>query len=167
MKLLELFDKTAPYEWTTFAGQFPAAKFQVEDKEYTVMFVPYSGSFGMGYAQSELQNQFDDIWMGAMQMSSEGGEYQDEDMLTSTGNEFLVMSTSIAIFGEFMAKHQPEVFVVAALMEEERDVVYRKIMGRIAKRIARQGYVPVEEETMSDTPFGAVHAFYLLREDLV
>ncbi len=164
MKLLELFDKTVPYEWTEFHG-FPAAAFQIEDRDYTVMFVPYAGSFGMGYAQSELLEQYEEVWMGAMQMSSESG-HRDEDMLTGTGSEFLVMSTSITIFGDFLAKYHPEVFVVAALVEEERDVVYAKIMKRIAARIARQGYVPVEEETMSDTPFGPVHAFYLLRQDL-
>lgn len=165
MKLLELFDKTVPYQWTENHGM-PQAIFTIDDKEYTVWFVPYSASFGGGYAQSELLNQHDDVWMGAMQMSSEGGDYQDENYLTKTGNEFLVLSTCIAIFGEFLSNRNPEVFVVAALISEERDVVYTKIMKHIAKRIARKGYVPVEEETMPETPFGAVHAFYLLRQDL-
>ena len=167
VKLVELFDKTVPYEWTTFMGQFPAGEFQIGDKVYTVMFVPYSGSFGgAGYAQAGILDQYNDVWMGAMQMSSEGGEYRDEDMLTKTGNEFKVITTSLAIFQDFLSREQPEVFVVAAMMSEERDVVYKKIMKHIAKRIARSGYTFVEEETMPDTPFGAVHAFYLLRQDL-
>ena len=164
MRLLELFDKTVPYEWTSQMGM-PQAVFNIDDREYTVWFVPYEGSFG-AYSDAEVVHQHDDVWMGAMQMSSEGGEYQDENYLTQTGNEFLVFSTVLTIFGEFLQKHQPEVFAVASLMEERRHEVYSKIQGRMVKRIQRLGYEPIEEETLPQTPFGPVHVFYLLRQDL-
>ena len=47
-----------------------------------------------------------------------------------------------------------------------KPAVYAKMMKRVAGRIQRLGYALADEETMQQTPFGAMHAFYLLRQDL-
>jgi hypothetical protein len=86
--------------------------------------------------------------------------------LLGTGNASLVFTTALHIFEEYIGRYKPEVFAVAALVAEKRPALYARIMKRFAKEIAKTGYTLVDEETMQNTPFGAMHAFYLLRQDL-
>jgi hypothetical protein len=79
----------------------------------------------------------------------------------------MVFSTALKIFEEYLNKERPEAFAVCALVEEGRPAVYAKMMKRVSKRMESSGYAFVDEETMQNTPFGAMHAFYLLRQDLI
>lgn len=163
MRLLELFDKALPYQWTNFHGM-PAATFEADGTPYLVAFMPYEANFGP-FASSEVPGQYETV-MGAMIANYEEGDLVSGNYLLGTGNEFVVFSTALHIFEEYLTKHQPEAFAVAALVEEGRPGVYAKMMKRVAKRIEATGYVFVDEETMPNTPFGPMHAFYLLRQDL-
>lgn len=163
MRLLELFDRTAPYEWTDMMG-VPAATFEVEGTGYLVAFMPWEANFGM-FSSSEYPEEHETT-MGAMIANYEEGDLMSGNYLLGTGNEFLVFSTALEIFEEYLGKYQPELFAVCALVAERRHLVYTKMMKKVAKRVEKVGYVFVDEETMQETPFGPMHAFYLLRQDL-
>jgi hypothetical protein len=161
--LLELFDKHADYEWTSLMG-VPAATFKVEDVPYLVAFMPYESNF-MDDSKSGLPRKYETI-MGAMIANYEQGDLVSGNYLIGTGNEFMVFATAIKIFEDFLQKEQPEVFAVAALIAEGRDVTYSKMAKRVAMRMKKSGYTLVEEETMNGTQFGPMHVFYVLRNDL-
>lgn len=163
MKLLELFDRSVPYEWTDFEG-FPAATFEVEEVPYLVVMWPYEGMFAQ-YAKSEIPQQYQTV-MGAMIANYKEGDLLSGNYLLGTGNASTVFTTAMNIFEEYIGKYQPEAFSVAALLAEKRHILYARILKRFAKEIAKTGYALVDEETMQNTPFGAMHAFYLLRQDL-
>jgi hypothetical protein len=163
MKLLELFDKSAPYKWKSFHGM-PAAIFDVEEIPYLVAFLPYNTNF-LPFSKSELPRKYDTV-MGALTANYKQGDLVSGNYLLGTGNEFLVFSTVLKIFEEYLHRDKPEAFAVAALVEEGRPAVYAKMMKRVSKRMEASGYVFAEEETMQNTPMGAMHAFYMLRQDL-
>jgi hypothetical protein len=163
MKLLELFDKQAPYEWTDFHGM-PAATFEVGNTKYLVAFMPWENNFGPS-SNSEIPEKFETV-MGALIANYEEGDLVSGNYLLGVGNASLVFTTALHIFEEYIGRYKPEVFAVAALVAEKRPAIYARIMKRFAKEIAKTGYTLVDEETMQDTPFGAMHAFYLLRQDL-
>ena len=161
--LLELFDKHAPYEWESMMG-VPAATFEVEDVPYLVAFMPFAANF-LGDSTSQLPRKYDTI-MGAMIANYTEGDLVSGNYLSGSGNEFMVFSTAIKIFEEFLQKEQPEAFAVAALIAEGRDQTYAKMAKRVAGRMKKSGYTLVEEETMNGTQFGPMHVFYVLRDDL-
>jgi hypothetical protein len=163
MRLLELFDKHAPYEWESMMGA-QAATFEVEDVPYLVAFMPFDANF-LGDSTSLLPRKYDTT-MGAMIANYTEGDLVSGNYLIGTGNEFLVFSTAIKIFEEFLQKEQPEAFAVAALVAEGRDQTYAKMARRLAKRMKKSGYTLVDEETMNGTQFGPMHVFYVLRDDL-
>jgi len=163
MKLLELFDKTADYEWHDFMG-VPAATFEVEDIPYAVIMMPYETNF-MPFSSSPIPQQFETV-MGALIANYQGGDLVSGNYLLGTGNEFLVFSTAIKIFEEFLGSEQPEAFAVAALIDEGRDVTYAKMAKRLAGRMTKVGYSLADEEQFSAPPFGDMHVFYVLRDDL-
>lgn len=163
MKLLELFDKTADYEWHDFMG-VPAATFEVEDVPYAVIMMPYETNF-MPYSSSKIPQQYETV-MGALIANYQGGDLVSGNYLIGTGNEFLVFSTAIKIFEEFLNQEKPEAFAVAALVAEGRDVTYAKMAKRLAGRMKRSGYTLVDEEEFEAPPFGAMRVFYILRDDL-
>lgn len=161
--LLELFDKYAPYEWTNMMGM-PAATFEVEDVPYLVAFLPFETNF-LNDSTSQLPRKYETI-MGAMIANYTEGDLESGNYLLGTGNEFMVFSTAIKIFEEFLQKEQPEAFAVAALVAEGRDQTYSKMAKRLAMRMKKSGYTLVDEETMTGTQFGEMHVFYVLRDDL-
>lgn len=161
--LLELFDKNVPYEWHDFMG-VPAATFEVEDVPYAVIMMPYEANF-LQFSTSEIPQKYETI-MGAMIANYEGGDLVSGNYLLGTGNEFLVFSTAIKIFEEFLTKEQPEAFAVAALVAEGRDVTYAKMAKRLAGRMKKVGYTLVDEEQFEAPPFGDMRVFYVLRDDL-
>ncbi len=161
--LLELFDKSAPYEWDDLFGT-PAATFEIEDVPYLVAFLPFEANF-LDDSTSPIPRKYDTI-MGALIANYEEGDLVSGNYLIGTGNEFLVFSTALKIFEDYLQNHQPEVFAIAALEAEGRPQTYAKIMKRIASRTAKAGYVLADEEDMAGTQFGAMHTFYMLRHDL-
>ena len=163
MKLLELFDKTVAYEWHDFMG-VPAATFEVEEVPYAVIMMPYESNF-LEFSKSEIPQQYETV-MGAMIANYQGGDLVSGNYLLGTGNEFIVFSTAIKIFEEFLQKEQPEAFAVAALVAEGRDVTYAKMAKRLAGRMKKSGYTLVDEEQFSAPPFGDMRVFYILRDDL-
>ncbi len=163
MRLLELFDKHAPYEWSSMMG-IQAATFKVEDVPYLVAFMPFAANF-LGDSTSLLPQKYETT-MGAMIANYTEGDLVSGNYLLGTGNEFLVFSTAIKIFEEFLQKEQPEAFAVAALVSEGRDKTYAKMAKRLARRMKKSGYTLVDEETMMGTQFGEMHVFYVLRDDL-
>jgi hypothetical protein len=161
--LLELFDKHAPYEWESMMG-VPAATFEVEGVPYIVVMMPYEANF-LEFSTSEIPQKYDTI-MGAMIANYKEGDLVTGNYLSGSGNEFLVFSTAIKIFEEYMQAEQPECFAVAALVSEGRDVTYAKMAKRLAMRMKKSGYSLVDEEQFSAPPFGDMRVFYVLRDDL-
>ncbi len=161
--LLELFDKHAPYEWESMMG-VTAATFEVEDVPYLVAFMPFEANF-LGDSKSLVSQKYETT-MGAMIANYTEGDLVSGNYLIGTGNEFMVFSTAIKIFEEFLTKEQPEAFAVAALTAEGRDKTYAKMAKRLAMRMKKSGYTLVDEETMMGTQFGEMHVFYVLRNDL-
>lgn len=161
--LLELFDKHAPYEWQSMMG-VPAATFEVEGVPYIVVMMPYQSNF-MEFSTSEIPQKYETV-MGAMIANYEEGDLVSGNYLLGTGNEFMVFSTAIKIFEEYLQSEQPECFAVASLVAEGRDVTYAKMAKRLATRMKKSGYTLVDEEEFSAPPFGDMRVFYVLRDDL-
>ena len=161
--LLELFDKHAPYEWESMMG-ITAATFEVEDVPYLVAFMPFDANF-IGDSKSPISQKYETV-MGAMIANYTEGDLVSGNYLIGTGNEFMVFSTAIKIFEDFLQKEQPEAFAVAALTAEGRDKTYAKMAKRLAMRMKKSGYTLVDEETMVAAQSGEMHVFYVLRDDL-
>ena len=136
MRLVELFNKVADWEWESLPGTMQnTAVFSVEEYTYKVTFDDnvYAGSDPdiMPYITMEDPLITDVIFSlkGARQQT---GKYPTD--ITGSGNEFIVFSTVKNIINEYMNKHSPDYLHFEA-QQPSRKKLYRRFVKNLSKRV--------------------------------
>jgi len=155
MTLLELFNRTAAWEWLSvhnnpFPGMFQyAAEFHIGDIRYVV---------GLG-RQIPIIPGFDTHMMGfAAEIDGQWEEYE-----IGSGNEFLVFSTIMDIIGDYLTKKKPQILLLGAKPHRER--IYTRLLSRRKNDLDNVGYVPYGRMEDDFPMYGRVVLLLLVRKD--
>jgi len=131
MTLLELFNRTAAWEWLSahnnpFPGMFQyAAEFHIGDIRYVA---------GLGQ-EIDVIPGFDTHMVGFA--ADIDGQWREDEV--GSGNEFLVFSTIMDIIEKYLTKKKPQILLVAG--DPHREEIYTRLLKRRKNDLDRVGYV--------------------------
>ena len=136
MRLVELFNKVADWEWESLPGTMHnTAVFMIEEYTYKVTF---DNNVIAGYDPDiEPYITMEDPIITDVIFSLKGakqqtGKYPTE--ITGSGNEFVVFATVKNIIDEYMVKHSPDYLHFEA-EEPSRKKLYRRFVKNLSKRV--------------------------------
>lgn len=154
MKLLELFNRTAEWKWLSNADNpFPGMF------EYAASFVVNDITYVVGIGPLPIIPGFDAYMMGFAARID--GNWEEDELGTSNG--LLVFSTIMEIIGEFLQKHNPDIFLFGA--KPHRENIYNRLLKKRAKDLENIDYVPYGRIESNFPMYGSVVLLPLVRSD--
>lgn len=146
MKLLELFNRTAPWEWADdnmFGHTDVEAHFEIDGVQYVAGFADMFGSHIFGF------------------VSNSGNGWQEND--TGGGNELMVFSTIMDIISNFVTQYHPDELAVGGVPSRER--IYTRMLKRKESEIQAAGYELTGPEQTTWPGYGNV-VMYTIRKEM-
>ena len=163
VRLAELFDRAAPWEWDGALAGAKIATFQINDIRYMVGFNEYKNLMDqLSGMLPELQHE--DVWLAGFAAEIDGEWRQD----TVGGNDATTVSTIILTFLQivraFLQEQNPPVLAIPAVKDRER--VYTQIAKRVATQAKDLGYTFGGTEEATFPQYGRSVVFYFVRNDM-
>lgn len=129
MKLFEIFDKSIEYSWETKSEDHWRAIFHVNDEEY---FIDCSYE-DVGWSS--------DFWELSFGPTSD--YFAGTKVIGTKGKEFLIFSTVLKAFEEFISQVHPERICISASKDNENRIgLYRKIANKVSNKLKSYGFYP-------------------------
>ncbi len=161
VKLVELFDRVAPWEWAGTQMGATMATFAVGGVDYLVGFNPYDTLEAMG-GFPKLQHE--DVWLAGFAANIDGDWRQDTVGGSDVRSVSIVIHTFLRILQAFLEDERPAVLAIPAVMDREK--IYAQIAKRVAKEGKKLGYEFTGKEEATFPQFGRSVVFYFVRSDL-
>ena len=162
VRLVELFDRSAPWEWAGSLAGADIAMFEVGGVNYMVGFNKYEDLLSISDQFPALQHE--DVWLAGFAAEIDGQWRQD----TIGGNDASTVSTIVLTFLQivqaFLKEKQPPVLAIPAIKDRER--IYAQIAKRVATHAKELGYVFSGKEDTTFPEHGSSVVFYFTRGDL-
>lgn len=162
VRLVELFDKSAPWEWEGSLAGADIAMFEVAGTKYMVGFNPYSDLLDMSDEFPALQHE--DVWLAGFAAEIDGQWRQDTIGGTDVNTVSTIILTFLQIVQAFLTEKRPPVLAIPAAKDRER--VYAQISKRVATHANELGYVFAGKEEATFPIHGESVVFYFVRGDL-
>lgn len=166
VRLVELFDRSAPWEWENSITGVHTAMFEVAGVNYMVGFNEYKDLLSMNPAMNTQfpTLQHEDVWLAGFAAEIDGQWRQD----TVGGNDASTVSTVILTFLQivraFLEEKQPPVLAIPAVKDRER--IYAQISKRVGAHAKELGYTFSGKEETTFPEYGQSVVFYFVRGDL-
>ncbi len=161
VKLVELFDRTVPWEWDGTMMGATMAVFEVNNINYMVGFNPYS-DMQEAFDLPDLQHE--DVWLTGFASQIDGEWRQDTIGGTNPAVVSTIFRTFLEIVKAFLEEKRPVVLAIPAVADREK--IYAQIAKRVASNAKELGYVFSGKEYATFPQFGQSVVFYFVRDDL-
>ena len=163
VRLVELFDRAAPWEWTGTLAGAQMATFEISGVNYMVGFNEYKNLMQQtGGMLPELQHE--DIWLSGFAAEIDGEWRQDTVGGNDAGTVSTVILTFLQIVRAFLKEQNPPVLAIPAVKDRER--IYTQIAKRVATQAKDLGYTFGGTEEATFPEYGHSVVFYFARDDL-
>lgn len=143
VSLIELFDKTVPIDWQPRGNNHVKGIFYIDDKRYTITFErEYIEDEDMAKIYGGREGEY--TWVMSFALDAENGKrVYDIDRRwgnSGTGDQFLVYSTILKAFEEFISHYKPKNIVFTGDKGLGKDALYQKMVKRVMNKLQTHGY---------------------------